>query len=484
MSADAQHHVKFWPVMTAIFLGSFVTVLSMSTINIAIPVLMHDMNAELSTIQWTITGFMLAMGTVAPLTGFLGDRFSYKRLYMFALIGFTVASGLCAVAWDPSSLIAFRILQGCFTGLVMPATMTIIYQIVPREKQAVAVSLWSLSAMLAPAFGPTISGWLIDNWSWEWLFLINVPIGILAIVLVALLIPYYRLNVPRSFDVIGLVTVVVGSLSLLVAFSEGHKWGWTDGKTDGLIALGLATLALFAWRELKTGVPLLNVRVFRNARYTITLIITSIITVSLYSGTYLTPLFLQNIQRVTPLDSGLILLPASLAMAVAMPAVGKLYARVGPLTLMVAGIALIAVGTLAMSWLSVDVPHEYVILWMTVRNIGIALSTMPASNAGMEEIPRELSGHASSINNWVRNVLGSFAIALFTSMLASRQTAHVAALKQANGADPAIPLQAFTLSVNDVYLLATVIVLAGVPLALLIRKKPKPEMAAAKQEVA
>ncbi|WP_135554162.1 MDR family MFS transporter [Paenibacillus cymbidii] len=482
MSTDSTHHIRFWPVMIAIFLGSFVTVLSMSTINIAIPVLMNELNSSLSTMQWTITGFMLAMGTVAPLTGFLGDRFSYKRLYVFALVGFTVTSALCALAWDPASLVFFRILQGCFTGLVMPATMTIIYQVVPRERQAMAISLWSLSAMLAPAFGPTISGWLIDNWNWQFMFWFNVPFGIVSIVLAFILIPYYRLNVPKAFDFIGLLTVVVGSLSLLIAISEGHKWGWSDVKTIGLIALGIIVIGLFIWRELKVKVPLLNLRVFRNGRYTITLIIASIITISLYSGTYLTPLFLQQIQHVTPLDSGLILLPASLAMAIAMPAVGKLYGKIGPMRLMIAGIALIAVGTLALSWLSVDVSHGYIIFWMLVRNIGIALSTMPASNAGMEEIPRELSGHASSINNWIRNVLGSFAIALFTSMLASRQTVHVADLKSAAegaGDQAAIGVQAFTMSVNDVYLLATIIVLVSLPIALLVRKKPKPEMAVA-----
>ncbi|WNQ12056.1 DHA2 family efflux MFS transporter permease subunit [Paenibacillus aurantius] len=472
MKHDEVPHLRYWPVMIAIFFGSFLTILSMSTINIAIPVLMQEFHTDLTTIQWTITGFMLAMGTIAPVTGFLGDRFSYKRLYLASLIGFTVCSMLCALAWDTSSLIVFRVLQGVFSGLVMPATMTIIYQIIPREKQPVSIALWSLSAMLGPAIGPTLSGWLIESLSWKWLFYMNVPIGLVSIALVARLIPYYRLNVPKSFDLLGFLGAVLGSLSLLIAFSEGHSWGWGSGRIVSLIVFGVVVLGLFFWRELKAEVPLLNVRVLANARYTITLAISSIVTVSLYSGTFLTPLFLQNIQRVTPLETGLILLPASLAMAICMPIVGKLYSRVGPLILMVIGIALMSIGTLALGWLNVNISHGYIVWWMLVRNVGIAFTTMPASNAGMEQIPVQQSGHASSISNWVRNVMGSFSIAIFTSMLASRTSVHSTELaQQAGGMNPVVTMQAFTMSVNDVYLLATGLVLLALPISLFVRKR-------------
>jgi MFS family permease len=264
-----------------------------------------------------------------------------------------------------------------------------------------------------------------------------------------------------------------GSLSLLIAFSKGNSWGWSSWETLSMLGAGVILLILFVIRELNTSVPLLNLRVFANLRYSLTLIISCIITISLYSGTYLTPLFLQNIQHVTPLDTGLILLPASLAMAFSMPIVGKLYAKVGPMLLMIIGILLIGIGTLALSWLSVDIPHSYIVLWMIVRNLGIAMATMPASTAGMEQIPITLSGHASSISNWVRNVLGSFSIALFTAMLGSRMTVHVADLTQETTTPDAVSIQlaSFTMSVNDVYLLATFVVLLGLPLCFWIRKR-------------
>ncbi|WP_245954849.1 MDR family MFS transporter [Paenibacillus flagellatus] len=472
---EALNRVRFWPVMIAIFCGSFISTLATSTINIALPLLQHHFETTLGTIQWTITGFMLAMGTIAPITGYLGERFSYKRLYLFALAGFTLASALCAFAWNPASLVVFRILQGAFSGLIVPATMTIIYQVIPREKQAMAMGLWGVSAMLAPAIGPTFAGWLLESWSWKWLFWINIPVGLVSVLCVTRFIPYYRLKVPKSFDLIGFVTVTIGSASLLVALGQGHAWGWASAEIVTLFAAGLVFLALFIWRELVAETPLLDLRVLANGRYTLTLVIVSILTVSLYSGMLLIPVFLQNIQRVTPMDTGLILLPASLAMALMMPIVAKLYEKIGPRWLLTTGIALLGVGTLTLSWLSVDVSHSYILFWMIVRNVGIAMVMMPASNAGMERIPPHLAGHASSMSNWTRNVFGSFSIAIFTSLLASYSTGHATDLVKSGVTDKVqLQLLSFTMSVDDVFLIATVIALVALPLSLTVGKlKPK-----------
>ncbi len=472
MSREALANVRFWPFMFATFLGSFICVMSSSTITIALPELQRFFGVELSLIQWTLTGFMLAMGTVAPLTGYLGDRFSAKRLYLGALLGFAVASLLCGAAWDATSLVAFRILQGAFSGAILPVTMTLIYQVLPREKQPMAVSLWSLSAMLAPAFGPTLAGWLITVGNWRWLFFVNVPVGLFALGMAARHVPQYRLRQAGAFDLTGLVTVITSSLLLLIAFSKSATWGWHSPWTIGLFVVGTLALAVFIRRELTTPAPLLDLRVLANARYLMTLIISIIITTSLYAGTFLMPVFLQRIQGRTALDTGLILLPASLTMALLMPVVGRLYPWIGPRVLLTLGVALIGGGTYALAHLTPDTSRTYVLVWMLVRNAGISLSTMPASNAGMEQIPPALSGHASSINNWLRNVFGSFSIAIFTSLLASFG-AREATLLRARGMGAAeLERWSFVESINDVYLVATAIVLVALPLCLLISKNP------------
>ncbi|OMF84721.1 MFS transporter [Paenibacillus sp. FSL R7-0273] len=460
--------------MTAIFFGNFLSVLSTTTINIAVPILMDQFGSGLHTMQWMVTGFMLATGVTAPLAGYLGGRFSYKRLYTFALSGFTLFSLLCAVSWNPGMLIVFRMLQGSCSGLIMACTMTIIFQVIPQERRPFAVSLWSLSAMVAPAVGPTFSGWLLQFASWHWLFLINLPVGIAAVILTQQLIPYYRMNVPKSFDVPGLLTVVLGSLSLLGAFSQGGSWGWTSWKTLSMIALGIILLVLFVLRELKTEVPLLNLRVLKNRRFTVMLSIYSIVTVAMYAGTYLTPLFLQTVEGATTLKTGLILLPSSVLLALLSPVVGKLYPRLGPVKLISAGIVCIFAGLFLMSRLHAGIDHSFILWAMVVRNLGIGLANVPSSTASMEEIPAEWSGHATSINNWVRNVLSSLAIAVFTSLLSSREAAHARELSGAGGltlAGADLHQQSFTMGINDVFLVAALLVLSGLPLMLLVRRK-------------
>lgn len=458
--------------MTAIFFGAFLSILGISTINVALTIFMQDFHSGLNTVQWTLTGFMLSLGTIAPLTGYLGSRFGYKSVYLYAMGGFVLFSLLCGFSWSIGSLIAFRILQGIFTGLILPVTMTIIFQVIPKARQPFAVSIWGLSAMLAPAFGPTISGWLIQQFSWRWLFFMNVPIGLMAIFFIMAMIPGYRIGSPSRLDVPGLLTVMLSSSTLLVALSQGRLWGWGSWQTVGLFAAGALFLAAFIRIELKSAHPLLELRVFGNYRFSITLLANTIITISLYSGTLLVPLFLQNVQMISPMDTGLILLPSSLVMALAMPFAGKIYPAVGAKWMTVAGLVLIIYGSFEMTHLHSNSSHFYVIFWMAVRNLGVSFAAAATSTAGMEEIPPAMAGHASSVNNWVRNVGGSFAIALFTSLLASHTLTHTRTLTQGGTENPKlIPLLSFTMSVNDVFLIATIIAVAAIPFTLLIRKK-------------
>lgn len=481
-SSNHSHSDKFWPIMIALFFGSFFSTLASSTINIALPVLRTEFNTSLDTIQWVMTGFMLAMGTFAPVTGYFGERFSYKRLYVFSLIGFTMASVLCALSSTVVWLIVFRILQGVFCGVIVPSAMAVIYQVIPRQRQPMAIGIWAASAMLAPAIGPTLSGWILEHVSWHWIFWMNLPIGIVAIIMVQLFMPYYRMDVPKSFDLLGFITVIVSSASLLVALSQSHAWGWGSTRTLGLFAFGFVVLGLFIWREMTAKTPLLNLRVFKSGRYTMALVITCILNISLYSGMMMTPVFLQTIQGVSPMDAGLILLPSSLAMAIAMPFVGKLYHKVGPRVLVILGLSLVTLGSLPLSWLSVSTPHSYLLWCMVIRSLGIGLTMMPASNYGMEQIPPQLSGHASSINNWTRSALGSFAIAVFTSLMASRSVIHGRELAASGVRDPGqLEMSAITMGIDDVYLIAAIIAAAAIPIAFFIRRNKKQAAGAGKK---
>ncbi len=470
----------FWPIMIAIFFGAFIAVLNTSTINIAIPSLMEDFNSPIHTIQWTLTGFMLATGLSAPLSGYIGDRFGSRNSYVVVLFGLALSSILCALAWNPLSLILFRIIQGFFCGVIMPITMTIIYQTFDQEKHAFAISLWSVASWMGPAFGPTMAGVILQYASWHWIFIVNIPLAIFSIMLVLRFIPKTIPTVKPTFDIAGLILVLYCSFALLIVCSEAMTWGIVSWKTLLFASTGAVTLFLFIWKEMRTKDPLLNLRVFKKSRFTISVIINAITTMSLFAGVYLIPLFMQTVQGASPLKTGLILLPASLVMVVVMPLVGKMYNRVGPFLLTMIGLIIIAWSQWQLHRLTTEIASSYILLWMMVRNIGLAFASAPVTNAGMEVISKELYGHASAVNNWTRQVVSSFAIGLFTTLYAARQIVHFGRLEQ-EGQATSNRLDAMTAGMNDVFLISTMIVMIAIPLSFWLRVHNRQKAATIKQ---
>ncbi|UVI31128.1 MDR family MFS transporter [Paenibacillus spongiae] len=462
---------SFWSIIIAVFFGNFMAVLSTTTINVALPVFMTDFDAELNTVQWMMSGFMLATGIIAPIIGFMGDKLSYKRLYVYALLGFTATSALCTLAWNIQSLIVFRILQGLFSGIIMPTTMTIIYQVIRKDKQALAIGLWSVSAMLAPAFGPTLGGWLTEFFGWQSLFIMNIPVGIIAIVMALRFIPYYRLSRGIKLDVIGFIAVILGTSSLLLTFSEGHNWGWLSWKTITLLIAGILILTYFIKRTLKISNPLLNLHVLKVPRFTYSLIINCIITISLYAGTFLVPIYMQKIQHATTLHTGLVMLPGSLLLAFSSFLVGKYYDRIGPFRLILAGTIIMGYATWELSRMNLLTGVFFITTWLAIRYIGIALCNMPVTNAAMTAIPSAFSGHASSVTNWIRQGSAALSVSIFSSILTARTMTHM------EGVDAQAPMAAelaLSKSIQEVFIIGIVLVVLAIPFTFMLRKEHKP----------
>ncbi|MBL4930571.1 MDR family MFS transporter [Clostridium paridis] len=460
-------------MMITIFLGAFIVMLSSSTINLAIPFFIKNFSTSLDVAKWTLTGFLLSMGTSTPLSACFGERYSYKNVYLFSIAGFTLASILCAVSWSISSLVTFRILQGVFCGFVMPATMAMIYQVIPKEKQVTAVSIWSTATMLAPAVGPTLSGFLIQYFNWQSIFLVNVPIGIIIFILGVKSMPYLKMDTPKYFDIPGFVFVLIGSLFLLFAFSEGASLGWSSWIIISLIIIGFISIGLFIRRELRIDSPMLNIRVFKYPKYSLSIVMYCSIMIITYAGILLTPLLLQNIQHLSALDTGIILLPASLIMALLMPIVGKLYKYIDPSILIMTGILFMLVGSWKMAHLTVDTTHSYIIIWMVVRNIGMSLSTLPTTYCGMSVLPKIESGHGSSINNWTSRAIASLSMGVFTSVLTSRAITHVNYLVASSNTKLATELiqsKGFVMGINDVYLISFFILILTLPIGFFLKR--------------
>nr|WP_275901123.1 DHA2 family efflux MFS transporter permease subunit [Paenibacillus periandrae] len=410
--------------MIAIILATFVSVLSSSLVNVALPKLSTVFGVPTTTIQWVVTGFMLASAVVIPASGFLSARFGSKQVLLLSVTGFTIGSLLCGLAWNDTSLIAFRILQGLTGGFIMPVGMAVIYTIVPRQQIGLAMGIWGVAAMVAPALGPTLGGFLIQYYSWRTLFFLNVPVGVAAAVASFFFLKDSVRQKNLKFDILGATTSVIFFGSLLLALSKGQTEGWTSLYIVTLLYISAVSFALLIWTELTTETPLLNLRVFKNLQFSASTLTSGLITVAMMGGTFMMPIYLQNVQSMTALDSGILLLPQSVAMALLMPISGKLQEKVGVLPLGIIGLLILGITTYELHKLTADTSHLWINVDLTIRGLGIGLCMMPISTVGMSSVTNDQINDASPLSNVTRQVMSSMGIAILTTIMNSRQYFH------------------------------------------------------------
>jgi EmrB/QacA subfamily drug resistance transporter len=476
------------PVLIAL-IGGFMSILDSSIVNVAISTMMHVFNTTESQIQWVVTVYMLALGVVIPFSGWAGDKFGYKKLYLFALAMFTFGSVLCTFSWSVNTLIISRIIQALGGGLLMPAMMTMVKKIVPEGNFGTAMGIVGVALLIAPALGPTIGGYLVEYVGWKWIFTINIPIGILGFLLAFFFLPKFETIKVERLDIGGAVTVAVMLFSLLLALSKGGDWGWTSSSVIICFTISLVTLLLFLFFELKFKNPLLDLKVFRYRNFTFANITTVITTVGLFSGIFFIPLFLQNIKGMGALDTGLIMLPGALASGLLMPVVGKLYDRTGPKPLAVFGIISLALTTFLLHNIEVDTSNTTIMYWMILRGISMSFAAVSAQAASLDSVSKLEVGSATAISNIISRVSGSFGIAILTTILTSRTKHHaevIGAQLMASGADvskQALQIQAmsFVKGLDDIFMTASLLTLVGLLPALFLKKERKIENEEIKQ---
>jgi EmrB/QacA subfamily drug resistance transporter len=411
-----------WVVpLVVLVVGSFMSVLDTSIVNVAIPHIQTELGASADDVEWVVTGYTLALGVIVPLSGWLGLRIGLTSVYMISLVGFAVTSGLCGMAWNLDVLIGFRILQAIPGGVLPVVTMTLLYQIVPREKIGTAMGMYGLGVVVAPAVGPTLGGWLVQYVDWRLIFYINVPIGILGTVAAVAVFPRIHPSTWPKFDMWGFVTVAYGLFALLLAFSKGEDWGWTGYRVLILLVSGALSLALFVVVELEVEHPLINVRVFRYWPFTNSLILISVTTTAMFTTLYYIPQFLQITQGLQAFEAGLVLMPSALVLVVLMPVAGQLYDRIGARWPAVIGLLVMAYGQYLLAHITPDTPRDSIVLWTTVRNLGTGLAMMPIMTAGIGALPASLTSSGSAMNNVMQRVSSSVAVAVFGGMIATQQ---------------------------------------------------------------
>ncbi len=499
--------VNKWIIAITVMTGTVMSALDTSIVNVALPYMRGNLGASVEEITWVATGYMLSNVIIMPLIAMLSTRYGRKRIYVASVVLFTVSSFLCAMSWDLTSLVVFRILQGAGGGALIPLSQAILRESFPPKEQGIAMGVYGFGVVLGPAFGPTLGGWLTDNFSWPWIFYINIPIGILNLLLVARFLhdPPYLKREKAKIDFPGLWLLIAGLGSLQMVLEKGGQKDWFASYfITYLAAASIIALLLFVWRELSTDKPAVDLRVLKNLPFASGTVLGGLLGIGLYGSLFLLPFFLQQLLGYPAFDSGLVLMPRSLAMAIMMPIAGRLYNRLGPKIIIGGGLIITAFSFWQLSRLSLNVGFWDLFLPQCLQGGGFGMTFVALSTVALSAIKRDEMNQATGIYNVVRQVFGSIGIAIAATELTRGQNVFRAGLVKyvtpytsnssnfirvmtgamiSRGADPAtarykamgilnnqLGRQAGMLSYNHVFWLVTVLFILSLPLVLLLRE--------------
>jgi EmrB/QacA subfamily drug resistance transporter len=424
--------------LAVVVVGMFMSVLDTSIVNVAIPTMQKEFGTSTQDIQWVATAYTLCLGVIVPTSAWLGERLGLRRLYLISLLGFAFFSALCGVADDLNSMIVFRILQAIPAGVIPVTCMTILYRMVPPRKLGIAMGMYGFGIVVAPGVGPSLGGYLVEYVNWRLIYFINVPIGVLGAIAAFFVLPAFAGSRGKRFDLLGFSCIAAGLFALLLAVSEGQDWGWTSYPVLILAAASVNLLVLFVLIELHVPAPLLEVRAFTNLAFVNSLLLISILFVGLFAGLFYVPLFLQEGQGITPMNTGLTVLPQALVTVVMMPIAGRLYDRIGARWPAVIGLLLDGIGTLLMVGINADLTRPQLIVWMMIRAAGIGLAMMPIMTAGISALPAGIVSAGSTFNTLFQRVSSALGLAALTALATSQQAQLMSdrsALVVSHGAD-------------------------------------------------
>ncbi|NLI12425.1 DHA2 family efflux MFS transporter permease subunit [Pelotomaculum propionicicum] len=500
-----------WLTLFALILGVFVSALVGSSITVALPKMMAVFGVDAASIQWVVTAYTLVSGVVVPVSGYLCDRFGAKSTLLFSLIVFTLGCVLCSFAWNNNSLIVFRIIQAVGGGLIIPVVMTVQYLIVPREKIGLAMGVFGIAVMVAPAIGPTLGGILVDILNWQWIFIINIPVGVASILMVFVLLEETPRRKDKRLDVPGVILCSAACFALLLALSQGQKEGWTSLYIVNLIiAAGFGFVLFVIWESIFPE-PLLDLRLLNNRTMVFSLTAVSLFTIGLYSGLFLMPLYAQNIMGYTSTQTGMLLLPQALAMAAMMPVSGLLFDKFGARVIGLIGVGLTAYYTYQLHTLTAGISFGEINWILVKRAVGMGLVVGPLMTVGMNTIPKHMTSQGSALSNLFRQIAASIGIPILVSIMTTRQVYHTAWLADTvNWSNPAAvsaikklagvlyitgvkvqapystaaalsilaglnSKEAFICGIQDAFIFAGIITALGIPLCMFLSKKAEEE---------
>ncbi|KGP70785.1 DHA2 family efflux MFS transporter permease subunit [Pontibacillus yanchengensis] len=447
------------PIVAVLIIGAFVAILNQTLLATALPHIMNDLDISANTAQWLTTVFMLVNGIMIPITAFLIETFTTRRLFLSAIGLFTIGTIIASVAPDFASLMVGRVIQASGAGIMMPLMQTVFLTIFPVEKRGQVMGLVGLVIAFAPAIGPTLSGWLIGFLPWRSLFFVVLPIAVID-----LIIAYFVLKnvTERRYPKLDITSIILSSFGfggLLYGFSVAGTDGWLSANALISLIVGAITLTIFILRQLKLDQPILEFRVFKYPVFTFTTIVAMVVFISMISAETILPIYLQEMLGYTALESGLVLLPGAIAMGIMSPITGRIFDKVGAKWLALTGMSIITVTTFFFTSLEPNTTLAYVTVVYAIRMFGVSMVMMPVTTAGLNQLNLKLIPHGTAMGNTMRQVAGSIGTAILVTVMTNSATPNTSPTR----------IEGMIHGVNVAFMVATGLGFIGVILAMFIK---------------
>jgi EmrB/QacA subfamily drug resistance transporter len=401
-----------------VIIGSFMSVLDTTIVNVAIETLSRDFRSPLSTIQWVTTGYLLALALVIPMSGWVVERFGSRRMWLVSLVLFTLGSALCGLAWSPASLIVFRFLQGAGGGMLMPIGQSVLARAAGPQRMGRMMSVIGVPTLLAPVLGPVLGGLIVDNLSWRWIFFVNVPIGVVGLALSLKWLPGGDRVEASRFDVTGMALLSPGLAALLYGLSEaGVGSGLADPVVIGCLGGGALLIAAFVLHARRSDRPLLDVRLFAERGFAAANVTLFLVVGAIYGAMFLLPLYYQILRGDSALSAGLLMAPQGIGAALMMPIGGRLTDRIGAGRVVPIGMTVVLIGTVLYTQVSPTTSYALLALSLFIRGLGAGWTMMPSSAAAYSRLSHDAVPRATTALNIVMRIGGSFGTAVVALVL-------------------------------------------------------------------
>ncbi|WP_186668088.1 DHA2 family efflux MFS transporter permease subunit [Sporosarcina sp. BP05] len=426
-------------MIAILFIGAFVALLNNTLLNVALPTIMVEFDVKPSVVQWLTTGYMLINGILIPASAFFIQKFTNRRLFLTAMVLFTLGTILAMLAPSFGVLVAARMIQACGSAMMMPLLMNVMLTAFPIERRGTAMGIFGLVMITAPAIGPTLSGWVIEHYTWRTLFGIVLPFSILTLIYAFFKLRNITPNRDMKLDVFSLVLSSVGFGGLLYGFSSAGDKGWDSLLVYGTIIVGTIALVAFIVRQLRMDDPMLDFKIYKHPMFALSSAISIVLSIAMFSGMILTPLYVQTIRGISPFHSGLLMLPGAIVMGLMSPITGRLFDKYGARILAIIGLTITVISTFYLSRLGMESGYYYIMMIYTIRMLGISMVMMPVMTNGLNQLPMISNPHGTAMNNTLQQVSGAIGSAILLTIMTKRMEstgAELFAKVQASGNAP------------------------------------------------